>query len=231
MKYPIGIVEQITNLSIEQINTLKNVATKASKNVLIYVLCFDDGSEEIAREDFGTFAWAKIYRLKKQTELFEGILYKDELMEMYDEWKDLDYVGTISYSYFRKYPKNKVYLLNKLLNLERNFHGLVQPLANPMYHNEKMREYMVLLMERVNLKPSKSWFFCNYWCCKPSIMKDYITWFNTIWLPNLYSIEQLWDDPQYKYKAYSLKSKKPLRYTYHPFLTERIVSPYFDAHS
>jgi hypothetical protein len=231
MKYPNSAIEPPTNLSIEQLTSLQNSRIKASKNVLIYVLCFHDESEEIAREDFGSFSWARIYRLKKQTELFEGIMYKDELLELYDEWKDVDYVGTISYSYLRKFPKNKEYLLNKLGNLDRNFHGLIHSLSNPMYHNEKMKDYMILLIERVNLKPSKSWFFCNYWCCKPSIMKAYITWFNNVWLPNLYSIEALWEDPHYKPSLHCIKSETKIRYTYHPFLTERIVSPYFDYYS
>ena len=167
-------------LTPEQLQALKERPVKTPKKLLIYVISFNDESEQIARDDFGSYTWAKIYRLKKQTELFESIMYKDELMDMYDEWKDMDYVGTISYSYFRKYPKNKIYLLNKIDNLERPFHGLVHPLPDPHYHNDKMKEYMTTLLNEVGLKPSNSWIFCNYWCCTPLKMKEYISWFTTV---------------------------------------------------
>ena len=66
---------------------------------IIYVLCYDDVTEEKARTEFGMFKWARIYRIPKESQnhLFEGVMYQTELMKLYDEWKDKDYVGTISY--------------------------------------------------------------------------------------------------------------------------------------
>ena len=66
---------------------------------IIYVLCYDDQSEKIARTDFEKYWWARIYRIPEeaQNHLFEGVMYTTELIKVYDEWKDKAYVGTISY--------------------------------------------------------------------------------------------------------------------------------------
>ena len=58
--------------------------------VIVYVLCHDADTERQAREQWEHYSWARVYRMKKRTELFESIVFKDELMELYDEWKDAD---------------------------------------------------------------------------------------------------------------------------------------------
>ena len=83
------------------------------KNILIYVLCYNDETEKQATDEFSQYEWAKVYRIKEQTYLFESIMFRNELMDMYDEWKDKDYIGTISYSIFSK--ANKAEFLNSLI--------------------------------------------------------------------------------------------------------------------
>ena len=203
--------------------------------VIIYVLCYNDATEKTAREQWGDYQWARIYRLKRRTELFEAVMYKDELMEMYDEWKDADYVGTIAYSYLRKFPDNREYLLDKLDNLHGDFVGLIEPSPYPYYHNPTMKAFMEILILKVGLKinPHQRWLFCNYFCCPPRVMKAYIRWFNSVWLPSLYSLHGVWDDaehnsPNRPTDEELIKNTGRPYYPYHPFLTERIVSVYFD---
>ena len=66
---------------------------------IIYIICHNDGSEKKAHEHFDKYSWARIYRIPKesQTHLMESVMYKTELMKVYDEWKDADIVGTLSY--------------------------------------------------------------------------------------------------------------------------------------
>jgi hypothetical protein len=204
--------------------------------VIVYVLCHDADTERQAREQWEHYSWARVYRMKKRTELFESIVFKDELMELYDEWKDADYVGTVSHRCFRKFPDEKDYLLSKVANPSGNFVGLIPPFPHPHYHNDFMRMTFEHMLRRVGLKPSREWYFCNYWCCPPAVMKDYICWFNTVWLPVLYSTDGLWDDAKH-YTPYAPPPAELIKhtgrpyYTYHCFLNERVVSPFFDVYT
>jgi hypothetical protein len=73
-----------------------------NSKILIYVLCYDDASEELSKQYFQGYTWARIYRIKNQSHLFEGVMYQSELLELYEEWKYVDYVGTISNSILKK---------------------------------------------------------------------------------------------------------------------------------
>ena len=201
--------------------------------VIIYVLCYNDDTEQQARDQWEQYSWARVYRMKRRTELLESIMYKTELMELYDEWKDADYVGTVSHRAFQKFPDQKSYLLNKVADVSGNFVELIKPSNSPYYHNDFMKTTFEHMLSRVGLKPSDKWLFCNYWCCPPSVMKAYIQWFNEKWLPVLYSTDGLWDDAKH-FTPYMPSAEELMiqlgrpYYTYHCFLCERIVSPFFD---
>ena len=66
---------------------------------IIYIICHDDTSEQIAHRDFDRYSWARVYRIpiERQCYLMESVMYSTELMSVYDEWKDKKYVGTLSY--------------------------------------------------------------------------------------------------------------------------------------
>jgi hypothetical protein len=66
---------------------------------IIYILCHDDTSEQIAHTNFDKYNWARVYRIpiERQNHLMESVMYSTELMSVYDEWKDKKYVGTLSY--------------------------------------------------------------------------------------------------------------------------------------
>ena len=81
------------------------------KNILIYVLCYNDKTEKQANDEFSQYEWAKVYRIKEQNHLFEGVMFRNELMDMYDEWKDKDFVGTIAYSIFSKVSRDHFFSL------------------------------------------------------------------------------------------------------------------------
>ena len=154
-------------------------------------------------------------------------------MDMVEQWEDADYVGTVSHRAFLKFPEQKGDLLNKVKNPSGKFVGLIKPYTDPKYHDEFMKTTFEHMLSRVGLKPSDEWFLCNYWCCPPSVMKEYVRWFNEKWLPVLASTDGLWDDAKHftPYKpsetSLILHTGRPY-YTYHPFMCERVVSPFFD---
>ena len=71
---------------------------------ILYILCHDDASEDKARTDFGQYSWARIHRIRTQTHLLESGMYQHELMNMYNEWKDAEFVGTLSYKLLDRMP-------------------------------------------------------------------------------------------------------------------------------
>ena len=71
---------------------------------ILYILCHDDASEEKARNDFSKYSWARIHRIRTQTHLLESGMYQQELMSMYTEWKDAEFVGTLSYKLLERMP-------------------------------------------------------------------------------------------------------------------------------
>lgn len=64
--------------------------------VVVYVLCYDDATEEIAEELAAQVAGLVAVRLGPNKYL-EGQMYLDVLEQRADEWRDVDYVGTISW--------------------------------------------------------------------------------------------------------------------------------------
>jgi hypothetical protein len=63
---------------------------------LIYVICHNEHSLAIAGKTVQNISWAKPV-LIRSTKYFESIVYMDMFPFHYNEWKDLDYVGSISY--------------------------------------------------------------------------------------------------------------------------------------
>ena len=233
------------------------------KNKIVYVLCYDDESEKIARTDFEKYWWARIYRIPKdaQNHLFEGVMYTTELLKLYDEWKDKDYVGTISY----KLIERSKFLSNTfedivssiedvsthrdiVISLAGGFVGIV---FNTINYSEKVfldtcntiglpinREEIYSLTKRkrrsYDIYTSRFIFF-NHWMTSPYWMLKYIQFFNNIWLPTIESHPLIWNDSGYPGAMPPDKllklTKKISHYPLHPFINERVVSLFFYFHN
>jgi hypothetical protein len=221
--------------------------------IIIYILCYDDTTEHIAKETFKEFDWARVYKLTNQNHLFEGKFLSVDLFELYDEWKDADYVGTLSYKAFEKI--NKEYAIQKINNLESNLYDVLFLYLedNDLFHQHFqsgpiMRRIFRNMMAKTMPKLiSSSWWninypvinikqynFCNYFVTRPILMYQYIQFFRTIWLPLLEQHPAVWNNALYGGK---LKSEKLLElsngraphYTYHAFINERLLYGYFQS--
>jgi len=209
--------------------------------IIIYVLCYDDATEALANTQYGAFDWARVHRIKKHTHLFEGIMYQEELLNMYSEWKCADFVGTISYSFTSKVP------LNHLIRMiERAIHE--KPDVTMFWsrarddgiggHNQHLiqlyKSVLDMLISKTHPKVSQLYCFSNYWMATPKHMLLYIDFFNRTLLPLLEESPHVWDNSLYV--AGNLTSDQLLKitkrvpyYPFHPFINERLVAPYFQS--
>lgn len=68
----------------------------AMAKVLVYVVYHDTKSKTIAKPFTEANPWTKLTFIRS-SKFFESIFFRDVLPFEYDSWKDLDYVGMISY--------------------------------------------------------------------------------------------------------------------------------------
>jgi len=209
--------------------------------IIIYVLCYDDATEELANARYRTFEWARIYRIKNQTHLFEGIMYQEELIKMYDEWKCADFVGTISYNFTSKVPlKRLTDIIDRAINEKPDVTMFWSRTRDEGIggHNKHLiqlyKSILNMLISKTYPTVNQLYCFSNYWMCTPKHMLLYIDFFNRTLLPLLEENPHVWDNSFYSAGGLTpdhlLKiTKRVSYYPFHPFINERLVAPYFQS--
>jgi hypothetical protein len=215
------------------------IGVMVDKKIIIYVLCYDDKTEEFSRTYYQHYDWARIYRIKNQSHLFEGVMYQSELLELYNEWKDVDYVGTISHSFL---IKMKIEQLLHFLNMSNpQIHDVIffKTLTSDLFHlhsnPDLKRVYQEIYSQTMPVRITcmlKRYSFYNYWIAKPSFMLRYIQFFNNVWLPAIEKHPLIWnnagyDDEKLSPETLSKLTKRVAHYPMHPFINERIPFPFF----
>jgi hypothetical protein len=215
------------------------------KNAIIYVLCYNDNSERQAIDEFSSYEWARIYRIKDQCVLQEGVMYRNELMDLYDEWKDKDYVGTIAYSIFSKVSRD--HFFNLLKRADPNYYdvvffgcigygGLFE--YHSLYVENVFNSVMKIFRPPQILKfgiippPERTIFaYWNYFMTTPKYMLQYVSFYKNKWLPLLESHPNVWQDSKYPHgklnAAQLLKLTTKPYYPCHTFVSERMIYTYF----
>jgi hypothetical protein len=157
--------------------------------ILIYILGYDNETLTNANALFGSYEWAKIIILPA-TILFENYMYDKWLIEHYDEWKDYDYVGTLSWR-----AKDKVLLpdIDKLAIFLKNENKIdVIPFfvidnkdhLDDIDRRQPLNNIILnLLFKKLGfpdnyIKNNFIQFYSNYWITKPNIMLEYINFFH-----------------------------------------------------
>ena len=69
-------------------------------NIRIFVLCFDDHSQEQAIVYFNDYEWATILRIPT-TMYMENWMFSTWFPQHVHEWRNCDYVGTLSWKAFQ----------------------------------------------------------------------------------------------------------------------------------
>jgi hypothetical protein len=163
-------------------------------------------------------------------------MFQTHLMEMYSEWKDMDYVGTISYKLPEKVPFQK--FLDLLSNAGSHDAVFFRVVPSDLFHlhspvlkgvyDDVYRETMPFRLSAT----VKRYGFYNYWMTRPSIMTDYIQFFNSKWLPAVDKHPLVWEPAGYQTPS-PLSSEQLLKlttkvgwYPCHPFVNERLPYRY-----
>jgi hypothetical protein len=220
----------------------------SSAKILIYILTYSNETLNIAKKMYGHNKWAKFVILPP-TILFENYMYDEWLPNNYDDWKDYDYVGTLSWK-----AETKVLLpdINKLANFLFNNKFDVIPfyviddrnLLNCIdIRQPNNKKILKILFEELGgynnnfINNNFIEFYCNYWIATPKVMLDYIQVFKKC--KNIINSNQdiqklLWSYIEYISELDDemlLQIFGQLKYSYHPFIYERIPYLYLSKYN
>lgn len=217
-------------------------------NIRIFVLCFDDHSQEQATVHFGNYDWATILRIPT-TMYMENWMFSTWFPQNVHEWHNCDYVGTLSWKAFQKIkPPNMLLLKNRLFiqdpdvfafmpNLNRVYPTLLSQADShhPLFSKLWIEWLQQLGFDEVSASdPTVRAFYCNYWIAKPSWLRKYCEFCvkaQTVLETYQPMQENLWSDTTYE-KSISdercIEIYKRPYYPYHCFLLERLPSFYFN---
>jgi len=214
--------------------------------IRIYVLCYSDDTRKQALELYGNKEWAKVIYIKSSV-LFESIMYDSWLEENYDDWKDFDYVGTISWkaSFKVKMPdidKLSAFLDKNKYDVAAFYYIDMNMIDRTTYYHPKFRTLWIKILLKLGysidqiLNTDVKGFYCNYWITTPKLMLDYINFFKKVKdvINNYQDIqEDIWSDA--KFQSTTLLTPEQClqkfgipHYPYHPFIYERIPCVYFE---
>lgn len=206
--------------------------------VLLYICCYNEGTEALAKSRFDKYAWAKVHRFREEDQkdgLFENVMYFKDLMSLQHEWSSLDYVGCLSYKAVTKLNISKLDSSLKLWTTEMPdavffycANGSVHQ-ANK-YHKKFTTIWNDVIVQQCGIRGIKNAFY-NFWMCKPELMKDYCTFFcEKIW-PSLVEHPNAFDNSHYRglLKPERLvQINRVPHYSHVPFILERVPRNYFE---
>lgn len=217
-----------------------------NSKILIYILTYSEDSLKIAKNLYGHHNWAKFVILPP-TILFENYMYDEWLLNNYEEWKDYDYVGTLSWKAHTKILLPDIYKLSNFLYNNNydlvpfyviNDQQLLDSIDNKQPNNKKILKLLFEELGYPNDFISNKFieFYCNYWIATPKVMLDYINIFKKC--KNIINSNQdiqklLWNYIEYKGELDDemlIQIFGSLRYSYHPFIYERIPYLYLSKY-
>jgi len=218
-----------------------------SAKVLIYILTYSEDTLKIAKNIYGHYNWARFVILPPSI-LFENYMYDEWLPKNYEEWKDYDYVGTLSWKVQSKVVLPDIYKLCDFLYYNKydvipfyviDDRELLDVIDNKQPNNKKI---LKLLFEELGYPKDFVFgnkfieFYSNYWIARPKIMSDYINVFKKckdIINSNQEIQKLLWSYIEYSSELDNemmMKIFGKLRYSYHPFIYERIPYLYLSKY-
>jgi hypothetical protein len=220
------------------------------KHIIIYILYFNEETKRLSYELFEKHPlWAVPLELD-QTHLLESGMYATQLNNMYEDWKDADYVGTISPRGAKSKIKNlavlckafDTYISDRNQNTFGDIAFFLPFKEKPGWKHSNKKGFLCQsilnsCIQTCNLKtiPGDQLLgYCNFWMAKPTYLKDYIDLFASTFLPKLESQAAVWTDSEYKgNKKYSKQERERLfkiftksYYPLHPFICERFINSF-----
>jgi len=205
----------------------------------IYILAYNDETFEYASNFYKEYEWAKVIRIKT-TILFESIMFDEWLLNNYNDWKDFDNIGFLSWKADKKIPINSVNNIIMQINKYEPDYD-VKPLyplkTNEIYSFNHGYKILDIVFTKLNYPDKYVYgifkkFFCNYWITKKDTLLEYIDFFKKC--KEIIDTDEeiqsiIWNDAYYHglNKEELLKIFNKPHYCYHPFIYERIPFFYF----
>lgn len=205
---------------------------------MVYVLYHDDTSKAYIDQHY-PFSWVKPVFIPT-TNYFESIFFIKMMRELYDEWKDLDYVGVMTWKANQKVQINEQNMLVKMIRgadviplsfYRTGYNSKVVAWASECHPNfkslwTKMTQHLGY-DEAKALSEDIPAFYYNYWLAKPKWVVGYLEHVQKAYeyLEKEPSIqEELHADSKF-----ALDKPRPgMAYlTHHCFLLERLPCLYF----
>jgi glycosyltransferase involved in cell wall biosynthesis len=208
---------------------------------IIYILCYNSEKLIQAEELYSKYSWAKPIIMKYQDYSFENAFWK-QLYEIRSEWENCEMVGTLAYSAYKKINLEKVdSIISNKLYFPQNYYNFFDsnmtiPNLNTISHPHfnKIWETSIKNLNLVNTTEN----CCNYWMCKPELMKYFIYWYINICLPELLKNPLIFENSLYSGNDFNNCIQesnlinlwgKPF-YPHLPFICERLNKSFFMKH-
>jgi hypothetical protein len=226
-------INKSNNRSINKNHKKIKVDELTNLNIKIYILCHNEKILEQSMCIYSIYKWAHPILMKYQDASFENAFWA-QMLEIESEWINYDMVGILS---------NKA---NSKLNLECINRFSLKNNNYDFYHFKPCNSNITILkkniphpnfniiwktiLEELNLNDCKE-YYCNYWICKPILMKNFINWYLNIALPIVKKHPLIMSNAEYKYA--SLTSNELIKlcdvpyYPMLPFILERLNPCYF----
>jgi hypothetical protein len=169
-------------------------------NIKIYILCHNQERFEEAAAIYAPYKWAYPIVMKYQDTSFENAFWP-QLQEIADEWSASEFVGTMSFTAYRKVnlaqinkqiiegeycTKNYVYFLDTQRKV----------LTNKTDHPYFTKIWKDLLATLSISDVNETW--CNYFMCTPRLMEKFIVWHRNVLTPAVLAHPLIYEDSEYK---------------------------------
>jgi hypothetical protein len=210
--------------------------------IKVYILCASPTILARTIPRYARFPWAKPILMKYQDVTFENAFWK-QMLELYNEWKDCELVGTMSAFAHLKLRLDHVDRFLKRIASTRIASTRIASTRITYYHfldkrrpvqsdghPNLMRIYHDVLRQ-LQLRPTSS-AHCNYFVCSPEKMVGFIHWFHERLLPAVLAHPLAMTNAHYRGKlkpAQLLALCKVPYYPHVPFVLERMNKCFFDS--
>ena len=226
-------------------------AQQPKLKVFLFVLCHDDASEACARQDWDV-PWARVVRLENTLPMSvfrEGAAFLGAIKDSEAEWRDADFVGSVSWKARQKIGLRPEHVLEACLAASGGAADVVAlyPYGRnllehtaaclPRFQDAWVRCLGAVGHDAADTAGPKAhdmpYFVCNYWLASPAWMASYIAWLERLAHAMLTTPEVqdvLWADTRY---ATGLEPSRLLELygrpylPHHGFITERTPCFFF----
>jgi hypothetical protein len=212
-------------------------------NIKVYIIAFNEVTLKQANLAFRSPWYHKI--MIETTRYLESIMYYKTLQECEDEWKDVDYVGTMSYKAPRKMRVPNLTAIwpdNPDVVVFWSSGKSTLLITQALQHHPKFDIIWTKLIAAMGYDikditdPSILVYFGNYWMAKPEWMRRYMDFLvraRDIMERDAELIELLNENSTYKGGISKEKCVEVFgqpHYTHHPFVCERLSCFFFWKH-